>query len=113
MDSADCIFCKIINRELPGDIVFETKDILVIKDKFPKAPLHYLIMPKQHIKDISSLKPENYCLASRMMEVAQTLSQEIPEAASFKFVINNGYQAGQRIFHLHAHFVAGTGLGEL
>jgi histidine triad (HIT) family protein len=104
----DCIFCKIVHRQAPATIVGENDDIIAIQDAAPKAPIHYLIIPKQHIQDITSLQPTDYKIAAQIMYVAQRISQDIPEARSFKLLVNNGYGAGQRVFHLHAHFLAGT-----
>ena len=112
MNASDCIFCKIIAREVPSQIIAETDDILVIQDRAPKAPIHYLILPKKHIKDISSFERSDCCYGSKMILMAQKLSQETPRAGDFKFLINNGYNAGQRVFHVHAHFLAGTEMAE-
>ncbi|MGC2310974.1 MAG: HIT domain-containing protein [Candidatus Babeliaceae bacterium] len=108
----DCIFCKIIARQLPSTIIDETDDILVIQDIHPKAAIHYLIMPKKHIKDIQSFEKGDCCYGSKMMRMAQHLSQKDSRAHDFKFLINNGYNAGQRVFHVHAHFLAGSLLPE-
>lgn len=108
----DCIFCKIIARQILSTVIAENDDIIVIKDIHPKAPIHYLIMPKKHIKDIQSFERGDCCLGSKMLLMAQKLSQEIPEAADFKLVINSGYKAGQRVFHVHTHFLAGREMEE-
>lgn len=112
MSIADCIFCKIIARQVPSTIIAETDDIIVIEDRAPKTPIHYLIIPKKHIKDIQSFERGDCCYGSKMMLMAQKLSQETPHASDFKFLINNGYNAGQRVFHIHAHFLAGTEMAE-
>ena len=104
----DCIFCKIIEKKIPATVVTENDDIIVIQDIAPKTPIHYLIIPKKHIKDIQSFAPQDCCYGTKMMKMAQKLSQEVEGASDFKFLINNGYNAGQRVFHLHAHFLAGT-----
>ncbi len=108
----NCIFCKIIARQAPATIITETDDIIVIKDIAPKAAIHYLIIPKKHIKDVSSFERGDCCNGSKMLLMAQKLSQEVPGAQDFRFIINNGYGAGQRVFHVHAHFLAGAGLSE-
>lgn len=103
----DCIFCKIIERKVPATLIFENDDAIVIKDIAPKAPIHYLIIPKKHVRDIQSISSDNFGIGSLMFEVAQKLSQENPQASQFRFVINSGEKVGQRVFHLHAHFLAG------
>lgn len=108
-----CVFCRIIEKTLPADIIFENNDVLVIKDIAPKAPIHYLIMPKKHVVDIQSLKPEHYSMGSLLFETAQHLSRTVPQAEAFNMVLNNGARAGQVIFHLHAHFLAGRSLFDL
>ena len=107
---SDCIFCSIIAGDIPGQIVAETEDILVIKDIAPKAKIHYLIVPKQHFKDLQEL--EDCCLGSRMFRMAQKLSADNPQAKDYRLMVNNGYGAGQRVFHLHMHFLAGSELPE-
>ncbi|HVX00643.1 MAG TPA: HIT domain-containing protein [Candidatus Babeliaceae bacterium] len=109
----DCIFCKIIRREAPATIMGENDDIIAIKDINPKAPIHFLIIPKKHIKDINSLELDDYKIVPQLIFAAQKMAQDIPEAYNFKFLINNGYSAGQRVFHLHAHFLAGQTFSEL
>jgi histidine triad (HIT) family protein len=108
MEKNDCIFCKIIARQVPSSIIKETGNLLVIKDIAPKAPIHYLIISKKHIKDIQSMERADAILGSAMLSMAQELSKELQESKDFRFMINSGYNAGQRVFHLHAHFLAGT-----
>lgn len=101
------IFTKIINREIPAKIVDETEDLIVIQDIAPKAPIHLLIIPKKEIKDIQSFSDADFELADKMFRMAQKLSRTIPGAQQFRLVMNNGEQAGQRVFHAHLHFLAG------
>jgi histidine triad (HIT) family protein len=102
-----CIFCKIISVQLPASIVAQTEDMIVIKDLHPKAPIHYLIIPKKHIENIQALKPEDKPLMADMIFMAQRLSSENLQAQNFKLLSNNGRDAGQHVFHLHLHFLAG------
>lgn len=103
-----CIFCKIIAGNMPSDIITETDDIIVIKDIYPKASIHYLIIPKKHICDMRSLTKEDDHLAASIFAVAQHLSSSLLDSSDFRLVTNNGPSAGQIIFHLHIHFLAGT-----
>jgi histidine triad (HIT) family protein len=107
MNASACVFCRIINKELSATIIAENDHIIVIKDIHPKAPTHLLIIPKKHISDISALAHEDTDLASDMLFMAKQLSQTISGASSFKLMVNNGKSAGQIIFHLHIHFLAG------
>ena len=103
----DCIFCKIIAREIPSEIILETDTILVIKDIHPKASIHYLIIPKKHIPDIQSLHNDDFSIASDIFKAAQQLSLIVSESQAFRLVSNNGADSGQIIFHIHVHFLAG------
>lgn len=103
----DCIFCKIINKTIPSDIVVESENVIVIKDISPKASLHLLIIPKKHIKDIVSFEHRDFELGSQMLLMAKFLSDKFDNAKNFRLVINNGVQAGQAIFHVHMHFLSG------
>ena len=104
------IFARIIDRELPADIVFENDRMIAIKDLYPVAPVHLLIMPKKEIKDIQSLKPEDYSLISEVIEVAQKLAKEFGVEDGYRLLTNNGTSAGQTIFHLHFHLIGGRDL---
>ena len=91
---------------MPSTKVVETENLIVIKDIYPKASIHYLIIPKKHVPDIQSLAAEDVTLAGDMIMVAQQLSRDVSGADSFRLIINNGVSAGQRVFHLHMHFLA-------
>lgn len=108
----DCIFCRIISQEIPSKIIRETESVIVLKDIAPKAPIHFLIIPKKHIKDLVSCDQQDQSTLSEILMMSQTISKEIHEAASFKLLVNNGHSAGQRVFHLHFHFLAGKTFSE-
>lgn len=103
----DCIFCKIISGEIPGKIIMQTDSFLVLQDIAPKAPVHYLIIPKKHIQDLVSCGQQDKDLLADMMLVASKLAASLDAPQAFKLIVNNGYAAGQRVFHLHFHFLAG------
>jgi histidine triad (HIT) family protein len=104
------VFARIIDKELPADIVFENERIIAIKDLYPDAPVHLLIMPKKEIKDIQSLQPEDYPLLGEIVEVAQKLAKEFDVEDGYRLLTNNGTSAGQTIFHLHFHLLGGRNL---
>ena len=110
MNHRDCIFCKIIAKEIPAKIIAENDTVLVIQDINPKTPIHYLIIPKKHIADIAHLKPEDKALAGDLLLMAQQLSESDPKAKNFRLVSNNGKGVGQTVFHIHIHFCAGKEL---
>lgn len=102
-----CVFCKIIDRQLPSRIIKETDELIVIDNIAPKTPIHYLVIPKKHIKDINSLEQEDALLVGNMVLMMQELSKELQGSQDFRLVVNNGLDAGQSVFHLHFHFLAG------
>ena len=108
------LFEKIINRELESDIVYEDDKIIAIKDKFPKAPVHLLIITKKVIPDLQSMTPEDYPLMQEIVRVAQKLAVEFGiEKEGYRLLVNNGDNAGQVIYHLHFHLLGGSPLGGL
>ena len=102
----ECIFCKIINGEIPAQKVVETDELIVVKDIHPKAPYHYLIVPKKHIADLRDFEQEEMHLGGKMFALAQQISKDLGDIP-FRLVISNGHDAGQRIYHIHMHFLAG------
>lgn len=105
------LFEKIIAGELPAKKVFEDEKIIAIEDKYPKAPVHLLIIPKKVIRDLQSMKQEDYHLLGDIVRVAQKLADEYQLGGGYRLVVNNGTQAGQTIFHLHFHLMGGSYLG--
>ena len=107
------IFSKIIDREIPCDKVLETDDLLAFKDINPQAPIHILIVPKKQIKDIQSIQQEDMHLIPKIIVAAQTIAKKLGVENAYRLLTNNGAHAGQSVFHLHFHFLAGRKLGSL
>lgn len=105
----NCIFCKIVAREIPSLIVAETDQVLVFKDISPKASIHDLIIPKKHIQDIQSLTDQDSAIMGEIILMAQQLARDLPGSQSFRLISNNG-PAVQLVSHLHFHFLAGKNL---
>lgn len=103
----DCIFCKIIAKQIKAEFILETKHCIVIKDIYPKAAIHLLIIPKKHIESVKFVEIDDANILSDLLLTAKELSTTVPHASDFKLVINNGAKAGQHVFHLHMHFLAG------
>lgn len=101
------LFLKIINRELPAEIIYETDFIIVIKDINPQAPIHFLIIPKKKFETISHISLDDFIYIDQMFLAAQYISKTVVNANQYKLIINNGEKAGQCIFHLHMHFLSG------
>lgn len=107
------IFGKIIRGEIPSEKVFENERIIAIKDIYPKAPVHLLIMPKKEIRNLQSLSLDDLNLISEIVAVAQKLAKEFHIEEGYRFLTNNGEDAGQEIFHLHFHLIGGEELGDI
>jgi histidine triad (HIT) family protein len=107
------IFDKIISGELPCEKVFENERILAIKDKYPIAPVHLLILPKKKVACLQDLKKEELPLLSEMIQLAQMLAEEFQIDDGYRLLTNNGKNAGQSIFYLHFHLIGGRRLGAM
>jgi histidine triad (HIT) family protein len=101
------IFTKIINREIPADIVYEDDLCLAFRDINPQAPVHILIIPKKTIPQLNDAAAADQALLGQLMLVAQKVADREGVADAFRLVLNNGAGAGQEIFHLHFHLLAG------
>lgn len=109
--SADCIFCKIIAKEIPGDILYEDERVIAFKDIQPAAPIHILIVPKKHIPSINEATEEDERLLGHLHLVAKKIAQEEGIAErGYRLVINTGKEGGQIIFHIHLHLMGGKKL---
>lgn len=104
------IFGKIIEGTLPAEKVFENERILVIKDKYPLAPVHLLIMPKKEIPNLQALQQQDLDLISEIITVAQQMAEQFGIADGYRLVTNSGEEGGQAIFHLHFHLLGGKRL---
>ena len=104
----DCVFCSIINKTAPADLVFEDSEVIVIRDIRPVAPVHLLVIPRRHINSINDLNAEDAELLSNLMFTVQKVARQvIGENPAYRTVINTGAAAGQTVFHLHLHIIAG------
>lgn len=105
-----CIFCRIIERSIPATIVYEDDYAIAFEDVNPKAPVHTLIVPRKHITDIHSIVVSDRELIGHLFFVAKTIaSQKKLDVGGYRMVINNGVDAGQTVFHIHLHLLAGRG----
>jgi histidine triad (HIT) family protein len=104
-----CIFCQIVARELPAEILFEDEDLAVFKDINPEAPVHLLIVPKKHFDSLNSLDEETAPIGARMLLTAKKMAESQGIHSGYKILINCGREAGQVIRHLHMHLMGGWG----
>ena len=103
----DTLFQKIIDKEIPAEVIYEDDLSLAFKDINPVAPNHVLIIPKKHIPKISDAGSEDKDLLGHLMYVAGEVARELGVEDAFRLVINNGADAQQTVFHLHIHLIAG------
>ena len=107
----DCIFCKIINGEIPAGRVYEDENVFAFRDIAPQAPVHILIVPKEHISSVSELDPGNSHLAAKCLEAAAKLAESEGLDGGYRVISNTGPDAGQTVFHLHFHLLGGRPMG--
>lgn len=106
----NCIFCKIINREIPSSVVYENEEVLAFKDITPLAPIHILVIPKKHFRNVIEADSET---VSKLFDAIKIIAKEQGiEEKGFRVITNCGKDAGQTVEHLHFHILAGKTLGE-
>lgn len=108
----DCIFCKIANKELSSEAVYEDEKIIAFKDIKPKAPFHVLIIPKRHIPSVDHVEIEDKTLMGELILTAQKIARE-QNLKGYKLMINVGRDGGQVVDHLHLHLLSGKIAGVL
>ncbi len=109
----DCIFCQIVAKKIPAEIIFENEDILVFKDVQPLAPIHLLIIPKRHIESINDLKEEDTYLVGEMIMVGKKIAQDLKISdKGYKLLFRVGKDGGQEVPHIHLHLIGGAPLYE-
>ena len=107
----DCLFCKIIAGDIPSSKVYEDDTTYAFKDINPKTKIHVLVVPKKHYANVAELAKADPTQLAHMVEVAQTIADETYNGA-FRLVFNTGLDAGQTVFHVHAHVMTGEKLDE-
>ncbi|MBQ7782445.1 MAG: histidine triad nucleotide-binding protein [Oscillospiraceae bacterium] len=104
---SDCLFCKIINGEIPSNKVYEDDMCYAFHDIAPTAPVHFLVIPKEHIASCGEINSENSAVVAHIFEVIAKLSKEMGMTDGFRVVSNCGENAGQTVHHLHFHVLSG------
>ncbi|MFT6085698.1 MAG: histidine triad (HIT) family protein [Glaciecola sp.] len=108
----DTIFTKIINKEIPADILFEDERVLAFKDINPQAPVHFLVIPKKAIATTNDIEVEDEALVGYMHRVAANIAKDLGVAQQgFRTVMNCNQDGGQTVYHIHLHVLAGKALG--
>ncbi|MDO8264923.1 MAG: histidine triad nucleotide-binding protein [Candidatus Parcubacteria bacterium] len=103
----DCIFCKIIKKESPSMIIYEDKDIIAFQNIRPLAPVHILVVPKEHIPSVDQLEEKHKDLVGKIFLTAKKVAADQGIAGAYKIVFNVGEGGGQIVFHLHLHLLGG------
>lgn len=108
MKDPDCIFCKIASGEIPSTVVLDRGNVFAFRDVSPQAPTHILIVPKDHLRDVSALDPSHGALLAEMVGSANELARaEGIDGSGYRLVFNVGPDAGQTVYHLHLHLLGG------
>ena len=111
MQVDDCLFCKIARREIPSEVAYEDDEVIAFKDNQPLAPVHLLIIPKEHLLSVNEITPEYEPLIGHLFGVIQRLAQELGVTESgYRVVTNTGTDGGQVVGHLHFHLLGGQAL---
>lgn len=107
----DCLFCKIAAGEIPSKKAYEDEKVFAFYDIDPQAPVHILVIPKEHIQNVSQITPENQEIVGHIFTVIAKLAQELNLEDGYRVVSNVGQQGGQSVPHLHFHLLGGRNLG--
>lgn len=110
--SEDCLFCKIVSRDVPGEIVYESDEVLAFRDINPEAPTHILLIPKRHVNSAHELGEAHAAELIELFRAAAELAEaEGIRESGYRVVTNVGRGAGQSVFHLHFHLIGGRPMG--
>ena len=108
-DMSDCLFCKIVAGDVPATIVAESPNVIAFRDIAPKAPLHVLVVPREHVDNVTSAAATMPEVLAEMVGLAQRVAREEADG-SYRLVFNTGENAGQTVFHVHGHVLGGKTL---
>jgi histidine triad (HIT) family protein len=106
----DCLFCKIVSKDVPAQVVLDRDDVLAFRDANPQAPTHVLVVPKEHIPSLEALGERHAALLARLVAAVNEVAREDGVAGGFRVVTNIGRVAGQSVDHLHLHVLGGRRL---
>jgi len=107
---SDTLFSKIIQREIPADIVYEDEQCLAFRDVNPQAPVHILVVPKKPIAMVADADEEDEALLGHLLTTASKVAKQEGHGDAFRLIVNNGADVGQTVFHLHVHILAGRSM---
>jgi histidine triad (HIT) family protein len=107
VDTASCLFCKIVRGEIPSRKVYEDGDIFAFHDIHPLAPVHFMIIPKQHIASLTDSDASHQGILGKLLAAAPRLAREQGSTDGFRVIINTGRVGRQEVYHLHVHVIGG------
>jgi histidine triad (HIT) family protein len=108
MDMTDCLFCKIVSGDIPATVIYDDDRIVAFNDVNPKAPTHVLIIPRAHVSTLNDLTPDHDGLVGEMVRRAALIAKDLGHAeGGYRTVFNCNADAGQSVFHIHLHLLAG------
>ncbi len=110
MTDGDCLFCKIVSKDVPAQLVLDRDDVLAFRDVNPQAPTHVLVIPKEHISSLEALEDRHAALLASLVAAVNEVAREDGVAGGFRLVTNVGPAAGQSVDHLHLHVLGGRSM---
>ena len=108
--SQDCIFCKIVDGDIPADLLYEDEDVIAFNDINPQAPMHVLVIPRKHISAPADVTEADEGLVGKLIRVGSQLAADRGMGDGFRLLFNNGKKAGQTVFHVHLHVLGGRSM---
>ncbi len=107
----DCIFCKIVSKQIPANVVYQDDQVTAFNDLNPQAPTHVLLIPNQHIANTEALEPEHDATVGAVLRAARSIARSAGVADSgYRLVVNTGRDANNTVAHLHVHLLGGRGM---
>ena len=107
MSDGDCLFCKIVRKDVPAQVVLDRDDVLAFRDLNPQAPTHVLVIPKEHLDSLEAVEDRHATLLASLVSAANEVAREDGVAGGYRLVTNIGRAAGQSVDHLHLHVLGG------
>jgi histidine triad (HIT) family protein len=110
--SSSCLFCRIVAGEEPADVLYATETVLAFRDAHPQAPVHVLLIPKEHLASAADLEERHASMLADLLQGAKQVARaEGVDGSGWRLVTNVGREGGQHVFHLHLHLLGGRGMG--
>lgn len=109
MPTATCLFCKMVRQEIPVEFVYQDPHCIVIRDKYPKAHTHLLIIPRLHVENLDAVTEDHASLLGHLLIQVKEIAKLVGLTEGYRIIVNTGPGGGQEIFHLHVHVLGGRG----